>query len=128
MNNLRTPYKTATGLGAAHRGTGHWLAQRLTALALIPLLVWFVATLFLHLFAARSDLIAWLHNPITAFFVGLALVTAFYHGYLGVRVVIEDYIHLLPVKWFLLVLLQWLSILLALADVYLLMRFTLRAS
>ncbi|MHB1544228.1 MAG: succinate dehydrogenase, hydrophobic membrane anchor protein [Gammaproteobacteria bacterium] len=128
MNDLRTPYKTATGLGSAHRGTGNWLAQRLTALALIPLFVWFVGALFLHLFAGRMALLTWLQDPVTAFFIALALATAFYHGYLGVRVVVEDYIHHMVVKWFVLVLLQWLSIVLVLADVYVLIWFTLRAS
>ncbi|EQD34763.1 Succinate dehydrogenase, hydrophobic membrane anchor [mine drainage metagenome] len=126
MNNLRTSYKTVTGLGSAHRGTGAWLAQRLTALALIPLLAWFVSALFLHLFAGRVAMLIWLRDPVTAFFVALALGIAFYHGYLGVRVVVEDYIHHGAAKWAVLVLLQWLVMVLGLADIYVLIRLTLR--
>lgn len=127
MNERRTPYKTVTGLGSAHRGTGAWLAQRLSALALIPLLLWFVTALYLHLFAGRDALLSWLHDPITAFFVALALVVALYHAYLGVRVVVEDYVHHRMTKWMALIGLQWVTIILALADLYVLLRLTLRA-
>lgn len=126
MNKLRTPYKTVTGLGSAHRGTDNWLVQRLTALALIPLLIWFVGALFLHLTAGRANLLVWLSNPFASFFMALALATAFYHAYLGIRVVIEDYIHHMLVKWCVLVLLQWFGILFVVADIFVLIRFTLR--
>ena len=78
--------------GAPH-GSGHWLAQRITAVALIPLGLWFIFSL-----ATRVDLsrVAWLEFfavPWHAAAAGLFLLVLFYHSYLGVRVVIEDYVH-----------------------------------
>jgi len=116
--NLRNPLATARGLGSAKSGTGHWWAQRVTAVALIPLSLWF-AVAMLHL--VRADYVVvldWLHAPWTAVLLSLFLFTLFYHAYLGLQVVIEDYVHTEWLKIGVLLLIKFACILLAAGGVF----------
>jgi len=91
--NLRTPFKDIEGLGSAKSGTDHFLHQRLTAIANVPLvifLVWFVIS---HLGASRADVVASVHNPFNAILLVLSFVSILWHMRLGMQVVIEDYVH-----------------------------------
>ncbi len=126
MAETRSPYKQAVGQGSARRGSGDWLAQRLTALALIPLLCWFVWGLFGHLLAGRGALIGWLATPAVGIFASLALGVACYHAYLGFRVVVEDYVHTPVSRGFLLIALRFLFFVVAFADVFMILRLSLR--
>jgi len=90
--SLRSPLGRARGLGSAKAGVGHWWAQRVTALALIPLTLWFVASVVSLAGASHGEVVAWLGRPHNAVLM-LALVWAtFWHAALGLQVVIEDYI------------------------------------
>ena len=89
---LLTPLKSARGLGSAKEGVAHWWAQRLSALALIPLSLWFVASLFYLFRVGRFELMAWLADPINATLMVLLLGFTFWHAKLGLQVVIEDYV------------------------------------
>jgi succinate dehydrogenase membrane anchor subunit len=91
--SLRTPLARVTGLGSAKDGTGHWWLQRLTAIALVPLVVWFVASVLSLTGAEQAAVKAWLANPLAALLMVLFLGTGFYHLKLGLQVVIEDYVH-----------------------------------
>jgi succinate dehydrogenase / fumarate reductase membrane anchor subunit len=91
--SLRTPLARVRHLGSAKDGTGHWWAQRLTALALIPLTIWFVASLVNLAGADHAAMAAWMGNPVSAGLMILLVVATFYHAALGLQVVIEDYIH-----------------------------------
>ena len=91
--SLRTPFARVTGLGSAKDGTGHWWLQRLTALALVPLVIWFVASVVSLAGAEQPAVKAWLANPLAALLMVLFLGTGFYHLKLGLQVVIEDYVH-----------------------------------
>ena len=91
--SLRSPLGRVKGLGAAHEGVGHWWAQRLTALALIPLTVWLVASMVALAGADYEVVRAWLGAPVPAGLMILFLVAALHHGQLGLQVVIEDYVH-----------------------------------
>lgn len=91
--NLRSPLARVRGLGSAKDGTGHWWAQRLTALALVPLTLWFVAGVIGSIGADHSELLAWIGHPVTAGLFLLLIGATFYHAALGVQVVIEDYLH-----------------------------------
>ena len=71
----------------------HWRAQRVSALALIFLVLWLVVSLLTHLGANRVQVQAWLGQPIPAALAAALVVTAFFHLALGVRVVLEDYVH-----------------------------------
>ena len=83
----------ARGLGSAKSGTEHWWMQRVTALALLPLCLWLVASLVCNAGADFATVSAWLAQPWTAVIMVLFIATMFYHSQLGLQVVIEDYVH-----------------------------------
>jgi succinate dehydrogenase / fumarate reductase membrane anchor subunit len=91
--DLRSPLARVRGLGSAKDGTGHWWAQRLTALALVPLTLWFVAAVIGHVGASYEEVRAWIGQPVTGGLFLLLIGATFYHAALGVQVVIEDYVH-----------------------------------
>ncbi|MEM7020107.1 MAG: succinate dehydrogenase, hydrophobic membrane anchor protein [Pseudomonadota bacterium] len=90
--SLRTPLSQARGLGSAKDGTGHFIAQRITAIALIPLSVWFVFGVLSIVGSDYETAIAWLQNPITSVLLLALIIATFYHADLGMQVVIEDYV------------------------------------
>jgi len=90
---MRSSLKRVTGLGAAGEGVGHWWAQRVSSLALIPLAVWFVASVVALAGADYFAIHQWLSSPIAAGLLILLIVAVFYHTALGLQVVIEDYVH-----------------------------------
>lgn len=77
----------------AASGVKHWWAQRLTAIALVPLSLWFVAGLIAHAGAGRAEVVSWLADPAVAVLMIVTLVAALYHAVLGVEEVILDYVH-----------------------------------
>lgn len=83
----------ARGLGAAKEGVQHWWLQRVTAIALVPLLLWFTASLAQLAGAEQAAVVAWLSRPLVAVLVTLLLFATFAHLKLGLEVVIEDYVH-----------------------------------
>lgn len=92
-DSLRTPIKIAVGLGTARSGAHHFMVQRITAVALIGLGVWFVwiALAMLHMdYAAAHALIA---RPLNAVLMISFIVATFWHAQLGLQVVVEDYVH-----------------------------------
>lgn len=93
MSTLRTPIGRARGLGTAKRGAGHWWMQRLTAVALVPLLLWLVASLVAAATGDYGNAIAWAHSPVVGVLLLLTIGAVFYHAQLGMQVVIEDYVH-----------------------------------
>ncbi len=92
-DRLRSPLGRALGLGSAKEGVEHWWLQRVTALALVPLSLWFVAALIGHLGADYGAAVAWLRSPITAIVMIPLGIGTFVHMALGLQVVIEDYVH-----------------------------------
>jgi len=91
---LRTPLSRAIGLGSAKEGVQHWWMQRVTAIALVPIAAWFVIWVIMLAGsgANRGAFIAWLRDPVSAAVWVLLLIATFYHGALGLQVVIEDYV------------------------------------
>lgn len=90
---LRSQLGRVRGLGSAHAGVGHWWAQRLTAIALVPLSLWFIASAVRLEGASRADVVTWLHGPVPLVLMLCLIVATFWHMELGLRVVIEDYVH-----------------------------------
>ena len=90
---MRSPLGRAIGLGSAKEGVEHWWLQRITAVALVPLSLWFVIAI-IRLVGADSDGVRdWVGNPLPAILLVLLLIATFWHAALGLQVVIEDYIH-----------------------------------
>lgn len=115
--SLRSPLGKVKGLGAAGEGVGHWWAQRLTALALIPLTVWFVASVAAMAGADYATMRDWIGSPVVAGLMVLLIVATFYHAFLGLQVVIEDYVHTEGVKVASILFVQGLAIVLGLTAV-----------
>ncbi len=114
----RTPLGNARGLGSAKSGAHHWWMQRLTAIALVPLTLWFVASLIQLTGADHQSATAWLSSPIQAVLMLLLIAATFHHMQLGLQVVIEDYIHSESAKIVVLVLAKLASMLLAAAAAF----------
>ncbi len=115
--SMNTPLSKARGLGSAKEGAHHWKAQRLTAIALIPLSIWFISGIICLAGEPREDLVAWVQQPWTATLLILLLFSLFYHMALGLQVVIEDYVKNTGIKITLLLITQFGSILLGLASI-----------
>lgn len=90
---LVSPLARARGLGSAHEGVHHWVHQRLTALALIPLMIWLVSSVVSLSGAPYAVFLNWVANPLNALLLMFTIIAGFYHASLGVQVVVEDYIH-----------------------------------
>ncbi len=87
----RTPLARARGLGSAKEGVHHWWAQRLTAIALIPLVVWFAISLVMLSGAEYNVVRAWIGSPLVMVMLILTIGVGLHHGQLGLQVVWEDY-------------------------------------
>lgn len=93
VSDLRTPLARARGLGSAGDGVGHWRAQRISAIALAPLALWFVASLVALAGADHAEVAAWIARPPVAVALILMLGAVFWHLKLGMQAVVEDYVH-----------------------------------
>ena len=116
--SFRTPLGRVLGLGSAKGGTSHWWGQRVSALALIPLSLWFAISVLQLSRADYAVVIDWLHSPGVAVLLALFLATIFYHAYLGLQVVFEDYVHLEWLKVATLLLIKFACVLLAATGVF----------
>ncbi len=91
-HKYRTPLSIARGLGSSKDGLGHWWMQRLTAIALVPLVLWFVVSMIALAGQERGHVLIWLHSPFHGVVLSLFLITSLYHANLGLQAVYEDYI------------------------------------
>lgn len=92
-SRMRSPLGRAIGLGSAKEGVDHWWSQRITAIALVPLSLWFVASVIGLVGADIETVQNWVGLPLPAILLVLLLIATFYHASLGLQVVIEDYVH-----------------------------------
>ena len=91
--DTRSPLARAIGLGSANTGVGHWWAERVSAVALVPLTLWLVASIIAQSGSDYASFIAWLGTPLASIAMILLLIALFHHTALGLQVVIEDYVH-----------------------------------
>lgn len=110
----RSPLGRARGLGAARHGSGHWWAQRLSSLALVPLTIWFIVSVWHLLGVTHQGVIDWLSGPWTMGLMIALIIATFHHTNLGLQVVIEDYVHEERAKLASLLVIKGLCVLLAL--------------
>ncbi|MBM3548437.1 MAG: succinate dehydrogenase, hydrophobic membrane anchor protein [Alphaproteobacteria bacterium] len=115
---MRSTIARVRGLGSAKHGVEHWWMQRVTAVALIPLTLWFAASLVSLAGAEWEAAYLWIASPAGAVPMILFLVAGLWHGKLGLQVVIEDYIHAEVLKVALLMLLSLATVALGIAGVF----------
>ena len=121
-SDLRTPLARARGLGSARAGVHHWWAQRLTAIALIPLVVWFAISLVMMSGADYGTVRAWIGSPVVMVLLILTIAVGLHHGQLGLQVVIEDYVHGDGSKLALIVAVRFIAVLFGLAAIVAVLR------
>ena len=90
--SIRTPLAHARGLGTAKDGTHHWWMQRVTSIALVPLVLWFAFSMLRYSRAEYEVFQHWLSHPINAGLMVTFLFAVFYHAKLGMQVIYEDYV------------------------------------
>jgi succinate dehydrogenase / fumarate reductase, membrane anchor subunit len=91
--SLRSPLGKVLGAGSAKEGVHHWWVQRLTSIALVPLTIWFVVSLVSLPSFEHVTVLTWMAHTWTALLLILFILVATWHSQLGVRVVVEDYVH-----------------------------------
>ena len=115
---LNSPLPNAKGLGAAGTGTDTWWAQRVSAVALVPLVIWFAY--FMIKAAEYRDIeiiTSMFTSPFCTLFLALFVGVGLYHGNLGMKEIIEDYVHCHVMKTGLIMLLQFFSFITAIAGI-----------
>ncbi|HYB32707.1 MAG TPA: succinate dehydrogenase, hydrophobic membrane anchor protein [Steroidobacteraceae bacterium] len=116
--SLRSPLGRVLGLGAAKEGVHHWWVQRLTAVALVPLSIWFVVSLLALPSLDHATVIAWMSQSWTALLLIVFVLVVTRHSQLGVRVVVEDYVHGAGAKTLTLVVVGFAHVLIGAAGVF----------
>lgn len=125
--DFKTPLAKVRGLGSAKEGVSHWWLQRLTAVALVPLVFWLVFSLVSLAPADQLVVQAWLAQPFNAVLMIVLMVALLWHGQLGLQVVVEDYIANRSVEVVLQVLIKFAAIILAVASVLSVLKIALGA-
>jgi succinate dehydrogenase / fumarate reductase, membrane anchor subunit len=117
-SRMRSPLGRAIGLGSAKEGVEHWWMQRITAIALVPLTLWFVIAVIGLVGADLETMQNWAGRPLPAILLVLLLIATFYHMSLGLQVVVEDYVHIELAKLALFVAIRLLCFALAVAGIF----------
>jgi len=123
--SYKTPLARVIGLGSAKDGSSHWWWQRLTALALVPLTLWFIFSLSTLTGECVADIRGWMESPLTATLLIAFVVSLFYHAQLGVQVVVEDYVHHEGMKVGTILAVKFLSVMLVISSTISILRVAL---
>ena len=122
---MRTDLGRVRGLGTAKEGVHHWWMQRLTAIALIPLTLWFIISIATLNNASYTETVNWLSIPLVSIFMILLVSATLYHALLGVQVIVEDYIHQEGLKFLLLIGLKFIFLVLGVVAIFSLLKIAL---
>lgn len=125
--SLRSPLGRVLGLGTAKDGTSHWWGQRVSAVALLLLGLWFAFELASAPGFSHAEVVTAIGRPLNAILLLLLSVTMAYHSYLGIQVVIEDYVHAPGLKVAALIFSRFAHVLLAVAAVFAVLKIGLGA-
>lgn len=125
--SLVSPLNKVIGLGSAKEGAEHWWMQRLSAVALIPLGLWFSFALGAMDQLDYSSVVEFVRYPVNSILLVLALITLTYHSQLGVQVVVEDYVHSSSLKIITIVAVSFAHILVAVAGIFAILKVALGA-
>jgi succinate dehydrogenase / fumarate reductase membrane anchor subunit len=121
-DRMASPLARVQGLGSAREGAREWWLHRLSAVALVPLALWWVVTMIAHAGMNYPDFINWIRDPLPAILLVLTNAVLFYHLSLGLQSVIEDYIHHEGAKLGSLVLVKFGCVVLAVAGIFSVLR------
>ncbi len=125
MSDTRTPLSKAQGFGASGGHAHSWWLQRLTSIALLPLVLWFGFSLASQPSLAVAPMQQWIAQPLNTMLMVALVISACWHAALGCRVIIEDYVHTEPLKISLLIFLDFALWLLAISGVLALIKISL---
>jgi succinate dehydrogenase / fumarate reductase membrane anchor subunit len=120
--SLRSPLGRVLGLGSAKDGTAHWWSQRVSAVALIPLTLWFMISLLALPALDYTTVRAWLSVHFSGFLAALLVAVLTHHSYLGTSVVVEDYVHSARAKLGSLLLLRFVHVLVGGSSIFAILR------
>ncbi|MGB1309980.1 MAG: succinate dehydrogenase, hydrophobic membrane anchor protein [Leucothrix sp.] len=109
MSNLRSPLSIAKGHGSAGEGTHHFWVQRVSAVALVPLILWFCFSLAMMPTATYATVVDWMQSPFNSVMLILCIFASFYHLALGLQVIIEDYVSNTNIRMFSILIMKLLS-------------------
>ncbi|MEC9406248.1 MAG: succinate dehydrogenase, hydrophobic membrane anchor protein [Abyssibacter sp.] len=123
--SLQSPIGRARGLGSAKQGLHHWWMQRVTAVLLVPLSLWFVFSVACLMGSGYEATVAWVAAPWVAVALVIYFATLFYHAQLGLQVVIEDYVHGPTTKLVSMYLMKLVHLVLAVAAIFAVVRIAL---
>jgi len=122
MSHLRTPLSQVKGLGSAKEGTGHFWVQRLTAIGLVPLVLWLSFSIAALPGMDYVSIREWISSPFTSIMLILFLIAGFYHAKLGLQTVIEDYIGNHSTRTVMIIAISFLAAILAVTGVFSVLR------
>jgi succinate dehydrogenase / fumarate reductase membrane anchor subunit len=123
---MRTPLGRVSGLGSTNDGVKHWWMQRLTGIALIPLMLWFLYSAVQLSGSTHTEFIAWVGaygNPVL---LSVLVVCMFYHGQLGLHVIIEDYITSESIKVTMLIAIKFSAIIFGVSALFAILQLTIK--
>ncbi|WP_291514071.1 succinate dehydrogenase, hydrophobic membrane anchor protein [Abyssibacter sp.] len=123
--SLKSPIGRARGLGSAKDGLHHWWMQRISAVLLVPLSLWFVFSIACLVGSDYQTVVAWIAAPWVAVSLVIYFAALFYHSQLGVQVVIEDYVHGPAKKLISMYLMKLAHLVLAVAAIFAVVRIAL---
>lgn len=123
--SLRSPLGKVLGMGSAKDGTGHWWMQRVSAVGLVPLTLWFLISLLFLPSWDYDTLRTWASVPLTGLFSVLLVAVLSYHAYLGTIVIVEDYVTTVATKVLTLMLLRFAYVLVAGSGIFAILRIAL---
>ncbi|NQW02114.1 MAG: succinate dehydrogenase, hydrophobic membrane anchor protein [Rhodospirillales bacterium] len=126
--DMRSHLGRARGLGSSNDGVGHWWMQRLTGIALVPLIIWFVYSAVTMTGASHAEFSAWVGTHGNPILLILLIIAMFHHGQLGLQVVIEDYIHSEGPKLALIILTKFAAIFIGASSIFAVLRLTFGGS
>ncbi len=115
---LRSQLGRVRGLGSAKAGSHHWWLSRLTSLALIPLMLWFIFGALSIVGDGHAAMVEWLSSPFSAVMMILFVGVTFHHTASGIQVVLEDYVHSESVKMAAIIAAKFLCFALAVAGIF----------
>jgi succinate dehydrogenase / fumarate reductase membrane anchor subunit len=107
MKSAQTPLHKVQGMGSSHSGTGHFWHERLTSVALIPLSLWFLYVMLGLSDTSEVTALQFLAHPWNAILMGAFVCFSLWHAYLGLQVVVDDYIHTAGTKIFLMLVIRF---------------------